>query len=210
MLIALTMVLILIAGYLLFKPDKSPTIEENKQIIPIAKNSETKTEFKDYSFDFGNLKIQYPSTWNLVEGANNDEDSHIVTIESLMDVNKFYYCIDFNEYSAKSSKDVDFSVKDAKIFSVEDFSSKGISKPLKKVNYQLKSGLIMTTISDDDTITNKSTVFDQSITNPSGRKLQIFGRFNCRDKERPEISYDDYSNSQVYDEGLQALLRISY
>lgn len=211
--IALLIIAAIVAGWLIIlKPNKAdaPKVEKTDTSKPVAARQGVQAELTNHSFQFGNFALKYPNDWNLVEGESNADTSQIVTLESPMDAHKFYYCIDFNEYNAMSAVNVDFSVKDVQILEVADLTSEGIGKPLKLVTYQLPSGRIFTTVTDDLQVSSAVKEFMQSITNPAGRKVQIFGRFNCREKTPPPIKLEDYKNSQVYQDGFRVFQNLSF
>ncbi len=205
--------LIVAAGWIIFfKPDDKPTTPKqtaNTQ-IPVPKTGDLNIAFTDFKFNSGNFSFQYPKDWNKVEGEDNSDESQIVTLESPMDANKFYYCIDFNEYSPAGAAKADFKAKDVDVLEVADHAASGISKPLKLVTYKLPSGRILTTVTDDLSVTTEATEFKQSITNPYGRMVQLFGRYNCREEKPVQFSLNDYKSGEVYNEGLQIFLKLSY
>lgn len=206
------LIVVAMGGLAIFKSQKANKVKvaTPDTSTPVKSKQGAPPTLADYKFQFGNLAFKYPEDWNLVKGESNTDASQIVTIESPMDAHKFYYCIDFNEYNATSAGNTDFSVKDAQILEVTDLRSEGIGKPLKLVTYQLMSGRTLTTVTDDLQVAPARKDFLQSITNPVGRKLQLFGRFNCREKTPPQMRLEDYKNSQVYQDGVQVFQHLSF
>jgi hypothetical protein len=210
----LALVVLSVGWFILIRPGskvEAPASEQSADTnIPVKFQPGGDLKLVDHNLSFGNFGFSYPEKWNLVEGANNSDKAQIITLESPMDAHEFYYCIDFNEYSAAQAGAVDFTAKDIEILETEDFTATGIGKPLKLVTYRTSNGMILTTVTDDLTATKEKRQFQQSIVNPAGRTVQLFGRYNCRDENRPTLMPADYLDGQVYKDGYQILQKLKY
>lgn len=161
----------------------------------------------DFSLEFGNLSFKYPAEWNLIEGDNTSEQQ-LVTIESPKDNEGYYYCVDFNEFGA--SQDEDLTSDELKILSTAPITASGVGKPLYGVTFQTDTSNLTISSLVDGQVQVGATSFENSITNPAGRMLQIIGRFNCREEQLPTLSLEEFENSRLYDEARQIYLNLSY
>lgn len=154
-----------------------------------------------------NLTFRYNPSWELKqETSDGNEFSSFV---SPTDPNGYYFCFDLKEYSPSFT--IDLGTK-ANVLFAESFSSEGIGKPLTRITYMApRIGDFNLSLIDDTSVEKGDDVgFEQSITNPRGYRLNIMGVFNCNDEDSPDMSFDNFENSQAIQEALYSLRTIHY
>lgn len=190
--------------------EPTPTADPNQLgEAPEAQTAEAVTPtLSDYELEYGNLAFKYPSEWNLVPGADNDDDFQVITIESPKDNEGYYYCIDFNEYGP--GQEADLEASDMSVLSTEALSAAGVGKPLSSVVYSLDTSNVLISALIDSQTEVGATTLEHSITNASGRQLQVFGRFNCREEQLPALTLEQFQNARLFDESLAIYLNLNY
>jgi len=153
------------------------------------------------------LSFKAPQNW---DKTSNTDDPEVESIRyrSPSDSNGFYYCVDIKEFPESSNKDL--SMRAIVISANPDFTASGIGKPLNLISYRpFDNNQIHTTVIDDTTIHPGDNVeFNESITNPLGRRLQWVGQYNC---ESPvDIQFDNYMNGDFYYKSFQMASKLSY
>lgn len=179
--------------------------------VPTQKGA-TVPELVGFEADFGNLTTKYPKTSVVETGANNNDDLQIITIESEQDANEFYFCVNLDEYAAGNNQDL--SMPMLEVVKVESFPVNGINKNLYLVTFKNTRE----NASENDyqwaLTENQPQVGDVKfvgeITNGVGRRLQVWGRFNCREDERPDIEVEDFNNSKLQQEARLILTNLNY
>lgn len=182
------------AGWFFFLRDdgQEGTQDEQtqKQDFPLQYDAgATPTELTGYESAFDNLSFQYPNNWNVVESAENSEEEQLITVESPMDTNEFYFCLDFNMFGA--GIDNDFTTSDAQVVASNQLESGRYA-----VIYTLNEieGMYWSVV--DSNIEVGATTFANEMVSDSGARLQAFGRFNCRDTTKADLSVEEMQNSQ--------------
>lgn len=155
-----------------------------------------------------NFSFMYPGDWNLTEGTDNSAQQQLVTFESPMDRNGFYFCLDLTEVGADS--DLDLSANDASLLAVDDFSAANVGKPLASVifTHEGSPSLLWSVVDTKPQLTDTS--FTSQITNPQARRLQSLGRFNCREEQAPELSLHQVTGSRWFAEAQGIMHSLSY
>src|SRR5690606_34832016 len=105
-LVIILVVLALIGGaiwFLFFKGgdegDEIPADQEQRQAQDFPARfdeSGAAASATGYESEFSGLKFSYPENWNVTKGADNSEESQLLTVESPLDENEFYFCVDMN------------------------------------------------------------------------------------------------------------------
>jgi len=216
--LAITIVILLVGfvGYWLIELKDRPQGTETAQsdANTLGQAPETKPDqpadptLVDYSLAHGNLAFKYPGEWTLIEGADNDEQLQIVTIESPKDNEGYYYCVDFNEYGP--GQDPDLESANLEVQAVDSITAAGVGKSLSGVIYQTTANQLMIWGLSDMTPSVGDSRLVNSVTNPAGRQLQAFARFNCRDEQLPSIELEQFQNSRLFDESLIIFTNLSY
>lgn len=210
-------VVLLLAGggvwYFVIRKD-SAAEEQQAQTVdtskPEAYNSKENVSFDSYTSEFNpNLKLRYPSDWIVAEGEDNSADYQVITFESGQDANTFYMCMNMDDYAADDKSILNFS--DVNVVAVEPFKTEGQKDGLYLVTFStVKSPnnfqLALTDIQPEI----GATEFTGQITSASGRRLQVWGRFNCREEARPSITQEQFANSQLVNEAKSVLASLQF
>lgn len=153
------------------------------------------------------LSFSYPQDWHITEGPDNSTAKQLVTFESPKDVNDFYFCLDMTEVDAASSLDLQSKMTD--ILAVDSFMATGVGKALSSVLFTVEGSTLLWSVADT-TPSLSDSAFDNQITNPAGRRLQILGRFNCRESQSSEISTVQFEESLWFHQARDIVLSLSY
>lgn len=145
-----------------------------------------------YESPFTNLAFSYPNNWNVLEGAENSAEGQLVTAESPLDENEFYFCLDFNIVSDESA--AAFAITDAEVLAVNPLDS-GYTSVIYRV--EGLDGLQWGVTSEDVAIGDST--FTSEIANGSSY-TQVYGRFDCRATNKRGISLDEFQNSRWFHE----------
>lgn len=173
--------------------DEEPVPVE-QQDFPVRLDESTSTaEPASFQSENGNLSFQYPDTWNVTPAAGNDDASQLFTVESPLDANEFYFCLDLNRVSA--GNDVNFATTDAELTDIEVLENERVS-----VLFRIDGvdGMLWSVTDDAPELSDSE--FDNELGNQAGDRLQILGRFNCRDEQKPDISVDEFKASRWFNE----------
>lgn len=185
--------------------DTSQTPAEPEAFDPSSSAVDTTSYSSQYNV---NLRLEYPLEWNLTEGTDNSADQQIVTFESPMDANGYYFCLDLTEVGMASQ--LDLSASPVSIKAVDSFMSAGVGKDLYSVNYVPDgSNALLWSITDVMPQLTDTEVAAQ-ITNPGGRRLQTLGRFNCRADVAPALTTEQFTNSRWYHDARNIMLSLAY
>jgi hypothetical protein len=187
---------VLLAGFLAWffvirddSPDTAVQQTEPQDFPAQYDESVTAVAQTQYSSEFGNLAFAYPSNWTVVERSDNTEDSQLLTVESPLDQNEFYFCLDL--YQVGDGAAEDFTVTDADIRVVEQLQH---NRHAVIYNVAGLDGLYWGATQETPQVGGTS--FVNEIPSQPGYRLQTYGRFNCRETEPPRISTDEFRNSR--------------
>ncbi|MCA9333599.1 hypothetical protein KC963_00970 [Candidatus Saccharibacteria bacterium] len=178
--------------------------------IPQAYKATDDVSFDSYTSEFNpNLKLRYPSSWIVAEGEANTADFQVITLESGQDLNGFYMCMNMDDYAADDKSDL--SIPDIQVVAVEPFKTEGIKDGLylvtfKRTKYPNDYQFGLTDVAPEV----GANVFTDQITSDSGRRLQVWGRFNCRETERPSMTQEQFDNSQLFHEAKSVLASLQF
>lgn len=216
--LAITVVVLLVGflGYWLVELKDRPSATETTQTDPNALGAAPEAKsgepadptLSPYDFEHGNLAFMYPEDWTLVEGASNSDELQVVTIESPRDLEGYYYCIDFNEYGP--GQEPELEEENINVASTAPITASGVGQPLSGVIFQTQTNQITLWALADTAPAVGDTSFASSVTNPAGRTLQSFARFNCREDQLPSISPENFQNSRLFDESLIIFTNLTY
>lgn len=187
-------ILIILGGlgwFFFLRGDDEPDQDEvaQKQNFPVQFDQSIPTAEKaTYTSPFQNLSFDYPNNWNVVEGAENSEEQQLLTVESPQDTNEFYFCLDLNLVS--SDAEDDFTATDVQVFASEQLDSGNHA-----ITYKMKDASGLYWGVTKSAVEVGATTFASEISGDSGR-LQAFGRFNCRETQKTDISTEQFQNSQ--------------
>lgn len=187
-------VLIVLGGlgwFFFLRGDDEPVQEETaqKQNYPVQfDQSSTPVAKTTYASPFQNLSFDYPNNWNVVEGADNSEEKQLLTVESPQDTNEFYFCIDLNLVNPDAEDD--FTTKDAQVIASEQLDSGNYA-----ITYKIKDLERLYWGVTSNAVEVGATSFASEISGESGR-LQVLGRFNCRETTNVDFSAEHFKNSQ--------------
>jgi len=170
-----------------------------------------RTDWKYDNFNF-NVSLQYQIADGWTKTSDVDEDlNEFVYLRSPKDANGFYYCLDLLEYNKTATIDLDMVAN--VVDSDTTFVADGIGKPLNLIAYQPLGGGFgfHTTVIDDTSVTTGEDVaFNESITNPDGRMLQVLGQYNCDDPLINGFTLAEYQGGLLYMEGFEMMHSIAY
>lgn len=182
----------ILGWFLIVQRGNEPATVENMepQDFPARYDEvESPYELTQYTSEFGNLSFEYPENWSVVEGGENTADEQLLTVESPLDQNEFYFCLDIYRVGAASVED--FTITDADIL-----ATKQLQDSRNSVTYDVEEldGLYWGVTEETPQTGDNS--FVNEISNQSGERLQSFGRFNCRETENRSISVEEFSDSR--------------
>ena len=171
----------------------------------------TRTDWVNDNFSLNvGLAYSYPADWTKETSVSDDLDE-TVNLRSPLDTEGHYYCLDMIEYSAAST--VDLSML-GQVYDVDPtFTADGIGKPLNRVTYGPvgSTTFFHHTVIDDTTVeTGDNVAFEESITNPEGRRLQIIGQYNCDNPEYLGFTQADHDNGFLYLTAAEVTHSIAY
>jgi hypothetical protein len=195
-LIVLVIIIVLgAAGWFFFLrgDDEVPEQTAEKQNFPVQHaDPHEHVESVAFTSPFNNLSFQHPNNWNVVESSENTADEQLITVESLLDTNEFYFCLDLNMLA--TGIEGDFTATDSKVI-----SSKQLESGRHAITYTINDldGIYWSIT--DNAIEVGATTFPNELTGQSGR-MQVFGRFNCREETKTEFSVEHFQNSQWLNE----------
>lgn len=166
------------------------------------------SELDTYTSPNTALSLSYPQTWSITESPDNNAQEELITLESPVDANGFYFCLDLN--GRHGLADVDgFSE-----FTIEDVSIESINRlndEIESVIFRIDGvdGLLW---GASDSATSES---DSSLTNTlagdNGSSLvQVTGRFNCREIDKPDLSSEIFTNSRLFKEASAIVESLSF
>jgi len=187
-------ILIILGGlgwFFFLRGDDEPATEQEaqKQNFPVQFDASVQpTEKATYNSPFDNLSFDYPNNWITVEADGNSEAAQLLTVESPQDTNEFYFCLDFNMLS--NGAEGDFTATDSDVV-----SSKQLESGRYAVIYTIKDLEGFYWSVTDTAVEVGATNFPNELTSDSGR-LQVFGRFNCRETQKVDFSQEHFQNSQ--------------
>lgn len=146
-----------------------------------------------YQSSLSSLAFEYPENWNVTESTDNSDNAQLLTVESPLDINRFYFCLDINAVSP--SEPVDFSISEAQVKAVE-----ALEPGHQSVIYSVEdlNGLLWGVTDEMPQVGNEG--FSGEIVGASGSRMQIFGRFNCREDNRPDLSIEEFQNARWFKE----------
>lgn len=197
-----------------FLRDKSSQASQDTANVdksaPVPYKSSDDITYEEYSSTYNpNLKVRYPSDWIVAEGEDNSADLQIITFESGQDLNEFYFCMNFDEYAADDMSHL--TIPDVEIVSVEPFATEGIPSGLSLVTFKSTKAPNDYQLALTDTPpAMDATIFTAQVTSAGGRRVQIWGRFNCREAARPSFSLDQFNNSQLVHDATGVLKSLQY
>ncbi len=195
--------------------------KENKQVKTDQNNANTASQSKPKAFtkpisssqwstdsftNNTNLSYKVPQDWTKTTSTEQGVES--AKYRSPTDDSGFYYCVELREYPENSTKDLSMTA-DIVAFNTS-FTANGIGKPINLVTYRAadENGF-HTTIIDDTSVKNGTDViFNESITNPLGRRLQWIGQYNCDNPT--DVAFDNYIGGEQYMTALKMGLSLAY
>lgn len=185
--------------------DRGATNEqEGPKDYPVSfRESESSAGLARYESEFTDLAFAYPDNWNVTEGADNSEASQLLTVESPLDAHEFYFCLDV--YVVSDAEAEDFSVPDAQIVAVDALDS-GHHSVLYTVD--AVAGLLWGVTDEAPQVGAQG--FLSEITSDTGYRLQVFGRFSCREETKPEITAGQFQDSRWFHETTNIVNSIEF
>lgn len=191
--IVLGIVLIGALGWFYFNrggDEPSQPVVTEPQDFPAPFDDSTATaELAKYESDFGSLAFDYPSNWNVTEAADNSADFQLLTVESPLDINEFYFCLDLTLLGSGSEES--FTISDAEVLAVDE-----LGNDRKSVIYNVDGLDNLHWGVTEDAVKVGDKTFTSEVSNPSGERLQLFGRFDCRSTDNLELTKDEFQNSR--------------
>jgi hypothetical protein len=155
------------------------------------------------------LSYKYPADWQ--KSSASTDLSEYVYLRSPKDANGYYFCFDMTEYDIKATNNLSMN---AEVVAVDPtFTADGIFKPLNALNYSPldgRGGYHLTIIDDTSVKPGENVSFEESITNPNGRRLSVLGQYNCDDLDVNNFSLSQYQNGLLYEAGIEIGASISY
>lgn len=181
------------AWFFLDRREEEPSNTEPQDFPARVDESEQSANQIRYESDLTGLAFAYPDNWNVTAGADNSESSQLFTVESPLDFNEFYFCLDL--YAVSATETVEFNIPDAKVAAVDTLDS-GHQSVLYTINELdgLQWGVT------DEAPQVGGTGFLSEITSESGYRLQVFGRFNCREDSQPDLTQEEFQNARWFHE----------
>lgn len=156
-------------------------------------DAEEAASLTQYQSSLTNLAFSHPENWNVTEGADNTADAQLLTVESPLDINEFYFCLDLNAVSA--ADEADFAIADAQILATETLESGHQS-----VIYTVEGLEGLQWGVTDETPAVGDDAFTSQITSETGDRLQVFGRFNCREEAQPDLTKEQFQDARWFQE----------
>lgn len=165
--------------------------------------SEPAASQAQYTSELSGLAFSYPSNWNVTEGIDNSAESELLTVESPMDINEFYFCLDINRVG--SSVTDSFAISGANVIATETLQS----------GHQAVAYTVGTLDGIQWGITNESPAvgsdgFASEISNPSGERLQVLGRFNCREDNKPDLTKQEFQDARWLHEARDMINSLTF
>lgn len=191
-LIVLVIIIVLgAAGWFFFLRGEDEEAAEvvEKQNFPVQNDgSTTPAATTEFASPFNNLSFSHPNNWNVVESSENTADEQLITVESPLDTNEFYFCLDLNMLS--TGIEGNFTATDSKVISSEQLES-----DRHAITYTINDldGIYWSVT--DSAVEVGATTFPNDLTSDTGR-LQVFGRFNCREETKTDFNTEHFQNSQ--------------
>ena len=179
--------------------------------IPVAYSPGKILQFDTFSSEFNPvLSLRYINTWVIAEGADNSADLQIITLESPQDTHEFYFCLNIDDYASDDVSDL--SIGNIQVVSVEPFATEGAGKDLYFVTFKSDTAPndFQIGLTDTPPVVGDSSFVDQITSDSTDRRLQVWGRFNCREDVRPDITLDQFNNSQLLNEASATLASLKY
>lgn len=195
-LIVLLIIIVLgAAGWFFFLrgDNEEPEQTTEKQNFPVQHDGPHEhVESATFTSPFNNLSFQHPNNWNVVKSSENTADEQLITVESPLDTNEFYFCLDLNLLT--TGIEGDFTATDSKVI-----SSRQLESGRHAITYTINDldGLYWSVT--DSAVDVGATTFPNELTGQAGR-MQVFGRFNCREETKTDFSADHFQNSQWLNE----------
>ncbi|MDZ7786107.1 MAG: hypothetical protein U5L95_03230 [Candidatus Saccharibacteria bacterium] len=160
-------------------------------------------ELTRFESEFSDLTFTYPNNWNVTEGADNSEEDQLLTVESPLDENEFYFCLDLHVVT--DTADASFAIDDAEILATETLENGDQS-----VIYQLEGLSSLQWGVSTETVNEGDESFVSRIDGASGAQAAVFGRFDCRETESEDIEVDEFQNARWFHEANDIVQSLSF